>query len=70
MAASNCVFLRYRARIDIIGVMRPIAADDCIVNPHKSKDIVAILISIMLQKPHFLLVKRPKGGDKPKNTQG
>ena len=46
--------------------MKPIAAVDCIANPHVSKAMVATLASIMLQKPHFLLVKRPKAAISPK----
>ena|GEM_PF-1773798 len=62
-------FLGYKTRIDIIGVMKPIAADGCIVNPHKSKDMVAMLTSIVLQKPHFLLVKRLKAAISPKTPK-
>ena len=50
-------------------MMKPIAAVDCIVNPHMSKAIVATLTSIVLQKPHFLLVKRPKAAMSPKTPK-
>ena len=49
--------------------MKPRAADDCTVNPHKSKNMVEILTSIVLQKPHFLLVKRPKAVISPKTPK-
>jgi len=52
--------------MDITGTMNPMAAVACIVNPHMSKAMVAMLTSIMLQKPHFLLVKRPKAATNPK----
>jgi hypothetical protein len=34
-----------------------------------SKAMVATLTSIMLQKPHFLLVKRKKGGNEQKTPK-
>lgn len=55
--------------MDITGIMNPIAAEDCIVNPHKSKAIVAILTPIVLQKPHFRFVRRPIVAISPKTPK-
>jgi len=55
--------------MDIAGTMKPMIAVNCIVSPHMSKAIVAILITIMFQKPHFLLVKRPKAAISPKTPK-
>lgn len=69
MVASSCDFLGYRVRMDISGITKPIAAEDCIVNPHKSKAIVATLTSIVIQKPHFRPIKRPKAAINPKTPK-
>jgi hypothetical protein len=51
--------------MDIAGTTKPKAAVYCIVKPHKSKAIVAILANIVVQKPHFRFAKRPKAAVNP-----
>lgn len=52
--------------MDIVGTIKPMAAVNCIVNPHMSKAIVATLANIMPKKPHFRPANKPKAATSPK----
>ncbi|MEM2510988.1 MAG: hypothetical protein QXY40_09090 [Candidatus Methanomethylicia archaeon] len=54
---------------DAAGTIKPMAAVNCIVNPHMSRAMVAILASIVLQKPHFLPTNKPKVAISPKTPK-
>lgn len=55
--------------MEIIGTTKPMAAVNCIVNPHMSKAMVAKLANIVLQKPHFRLVNKPETATSPKTPK-
>lgn len=55
--------------MDTAGTTKPMAAVNCIVNPHMSKAMVAKLANITLQKPHLRPASKPKEAISPKKPR-